>query len=384
MNITVNKVKDFITGTIGSTKYSVKYTEQLFKALQEVEEKVSSASTMEEVNALLEEAVLLTKRNFNQELTEIIPYLSYNDKSQKYYLTQNGKTSSIPMPKVLVDRMMKAHEENTPIIPFVKAWTWFLRNPKFSLDKAERFARYITTLVVDQEEKSKLMEEGYSDSVATQMATYNDVSITKNGLISTYKYVTIKDWKFDEHGKQIERYKKLYNEENGTYIEVDKPVKGETPLEDWYLLPPVMMERGEPCLVSYQSEPTHRVKVGGIHALASWNSVNCNDNASCVPGLHLGGLTYIKGYGGKTELLLNCFVNPMHIGAFDHSGNGAIRCLEYFVHSGSFAPNKNLYHESDYAKRGEDQWAQLRAEAIENSEKAIQALKEKVDEISAF
>lgn len=384
MNFTVNKIKDYISGSIGSTKYSVKFNPELFAKLQDIEAKISEADSIETVKTLLAEAQQLTQRNHQAEITTVIPYLSFNDKSQRYYITQNGKVSSVPVPKVLTEKILKAYEESTPIEPFVKAWIWFLRNPKFSLHKAELFAKYITTTVVDFEEKAKLVEEGYSDEVATKMATYNDVSITKNGLISTYKYVTIKDWKFDEHGKMIERYKKVYNEETGEYTEVDKPVKGETPLEDWYLLPPVMLERGEACEVSSETAPTHRVKVGSVHKLPSWDSVNCNDSASCVKGLHLGGLTYIKGYGGRTELLLNCFVNPMHIGAFDHSGNGAIRVLEYFVHSANFAPNKNLYHESDYAKRGDDQWAKLREEAIENSERAIKALRDKMEEISNF
>ena len=384
MNFTVNKIKDFISGTIGSTKYSVKFEPELFKKLQEIEESISTADSVEKVKFLLEEAKKLTQRNHQAEITSVVPYLAFNAKSERYHITQNNKTSSVPVPKVLADKILKAYEEQTPIEPFVKAWIWFLRNPKFSLAKAEKFAKYITTTVLDREEFDKLVAEGYSTETAMKMATYNDVSITKNGLISTYKYVTIKNWKYDDQGKIIERYKKIYNSEDGSFIEEGKPEINVTPLEDWYLLPPVMLEGGEKCILSTDSEPTHRVKVGAVHSLPSWDSVNCNDNQSCVKGLHLGGLTYIQGYGGKTNLLLNCFVNPMHIGAFTDDGSGAIRVLEYFVHSANFAPNKNLYHESDYAKRGEDLWAKLREEAIENSEKAIKALKDKMEEISNF
>ncbi len=384
MRFTVNKFKDVITGTIGVDKYSLPFSQEAYDALTALELQIDEAKTMEDMNSLIAQAKEMTTKSFSDKLQDVIPYLVFNSVSQQYFIKNNNKVSSFALPKVLADRILKAYEEKTPIEPFVKAWIWFLRNPKFTPAKGERFARYITTLVVDQAEKAKLMTEGYSDEVATKHATYNEVSITKNGLISTYKYVTIKDWKFDEHGKVIDRYAKLYNEETGEATELDKPVVGETPLEEWYLLPPVMRESGEACNVSGEDKPTHRVKVGGVHSLPSWDSIDCTDNRSCVKGLHLGGLSYIKGYGGKTELLLNCFVNPMHIGAFTDDGSGAIRVLEYFVHSANFAPNKNLYHESDYAKQNAAQWDKLRDEAISSSEKTIQKLKDKQDEINAF
>lgn len=99
----------------------------------------------------------------------------------------------------------------------------------------------------------------------------------------------------------------------------------------------------------------------------------------------MGGLNYIKGYGGKTSLLLNCYVNPMHIGAIPFgASDGAIRCLEYFVHSANFAPNKAMYHESDYAKQTEAQWADIREQAIKNSEAKIDKIKAKQEELKAF
>jgi len=384
MNLTVNKLKDVITGTIGSHKYSITFNQEIYNQLIALETELETAKTVEEANAILVRAKDLTSEKISDTLVSKFDYLVYNTTSNQYFIKSKNKVSSHPIPKALVDKILKAQEEGLPVEPLLKAWTWFLRNPKFSTQKAEYFAKYITTTVVDTVEKAKLMKEGYSDEVATRLATYNDVSITKNGLLSTYKYATIKDWKYDEHGKVIERYKKVFNEETGEYTQPDKPIVGETPLEDWYLLPPVMRESGEACLVSGEEKPTHRVKVGAVHSLPSWDSVNCNDGSWAVKGLHLGGLTYIQGYGGKTELLLNCFVNPMHIGAFDHSGNGAVRVLEYYVHSANFAPNKNLYHESEYAKRNEEQWATLRDEALKNSEELIKKIKDKQEEISAF
>lgn len=75
---------------------------------------------------------------------------------------------------------------------------------------------------------------------------------------------------------------------------------------------------------------------------------------------------------------MECFVDPSQIGAFDHSGQGAIRCKSYYVHNAKFAPVRGLYHSSTYAKLTDAQWASERAQAIEEANKAIKAIKARV------
>lgn len=287
MNITVNKIKDNITGSISSfetsKKYSVPFDAEVFKKLQDFEEALGNAQTVEEAKTIMNDASeYVDNMNAGKSTIErIIPYLVLNKNSGTYHLTQNGATSSVAIPKIFVDKVLKAHEEQLPIEPFVKTWIWFLRNPNLNPLKAENFVKYITTEVVDYDEVDKLIEEGYSDEVATQMSTYNDVSITRNGLLSTYKYVDVKNWKYDDQGEQIERYKKsLVDQETGE-MKVEYPDIS----EDWYLIPPVMKESGDACIVTGESKPTHRVKVGAVHSLPDWSYVNCNDNTSCVKGL---------------------------------------------------------------------------------------------------
>ena len=79
----------------------------------------------------------------------------------------------------------------------------------------------------------------------------------------------------------------------------------------------------------------------------------------------VGGLTYIAGYQGSGTETFNCFVSPEHIGAFDHSGNGAIRCLKYFVHSAVDMVCGNMYHSSTYAAKTDEEWANMRKEVVE-------------------
>lgn len=384
MKLTVNKIQNVISGIIGSEKYSVPFSQETFNTLQKLEASLDDATSLEEVNTILKDAKEFTSRDFKSKIEEAAPNIMYDKEKNSYYLRQNNVVSKYRIPKVLADKITKAYEESLPIEPMVRAWVHFLRNPNFNPTKAEFFATYLTTTVGDQKDYAKFIGLGYSSEVAEQMSTYNDISLTKNGLLSTYKYVRVKDWKFDEHGAQIDRWMKVYDPETGAYSIPDAPIAGTTPLEEWPLLPPVMGESGDPCIVSGFERPTHFVKVGAIHSLPDWSYVDCDDRRSCVKGLHVGGLQYIEGYGGKTSLLLNTFVNPMNIGAFDHSGSGAIRALEYFVHSANFAPNKNFYNESNYLSHTEAAWAEMRKQAIEVSENKIKQIKEQQDQINAF
>ena len=68
--------------------------------------------------------------------------------------------------------------------------------------------------------------------------------------------------------------------------------------------------------------------------------MNTNDNATCVKGLHVGGLKYIAWYSGEIH---NVFIDPMHIGAVPDSEDGAIRCLQYFVHSSIVSQHLQMY-----------------------------------------
>jgi hypothetical protein len=78
----------------------------------------------------------------------------------------------------------------------------------------------------------------------------------------------------------------------------------------------------------------------------------------------------------------------MHIAAFDHSGNGAIRCLQYFTHSALDMVNGSMYHSSTYAALTDEQWAKMRAEVVEFFSKkrkdTIEAQDTELEEIQAI
>jgi hypothetical protein len=365
MLLTVSKVNGVLSGVIGDAKYAVPYTDEIFKSLTDLENQFDNAQSVSNAKAIIANAqTILEGASIKKALADFGDSLKYDEAAQKYYLYSNGITSSIPLPKVLAEKINEAVEKQLPTLPLIKAWTWFLKNPKFSSKKANMFAKYITTTYVDSEVRAKLIEQGYSYEKAHEMATYQDVAITKNGLLSTYKYAQIKYKMYNQEGEQVDRYSVVYDTESGKAT-VELPAEA----EDYYLIPPVM---GESHDAFFAGETLgHRIVVGQSHVLPEWSMVDCTDGVACRPGLHLGGRTYIQGYGGRGSLLLNCFVNPMFIGAFTDTGDGAIRVKEYFVHSAQFAPNKSMYHESGYLDRSNAEWAKMRDEAIASSNAII-------------
>lgn len=379
MKLVLNKIGDRLSGMIGETKYNVPFSAELYNALKEAEVAFEEAATMEDAQAIVASTLPLVQVKVQEIVTTKCIYLVFNNATNKYYLKNKGVVSSHPVPAKLVEWIIESVEKEIDFMPVVKAWTRFLRNPNFSTANAERFAKYLTTTVVDHKEVDRLMEEeGVTRDVATTRATFRDVSLTRNGLISTYKYGQIKYKKFDEtDGKSVDRYEKTYDGETGQVT-----IKLPEFAEDYYLIPPVVGESYDPVTIN-GGEKKHRIVVGGIHTL-EWKQVNThNDNMS--KGLWIGGLSYIKAYDAPDRLLMNCFVDPANIGAFYAGGNfDALMVKEYFVHSAVFAPNKNLYRESDYDAHTQKEWDNIRTEAIALANKKKAELDKSLAELAAI
>lgn len=379
MKLVLNKIGERLSGMIGEQKYNVPFSAELYSALNKAVEDFENAETMEDAQAIVASTLPLVQVKVQEIVTTKCIYLVFNNSTNKYYLKNKGVVSSHPMPTKLVDWIIESVEKEIDFMPVVKAWTRFLRNPNFSTSNAERFAKYLTTTVVDYKEVKRLMaDEGVTEDVAITRATFRDVSLTRNGLISTYKYGQIKYKKFDkEDGTIVDRYEKTYDEETGQVT-----IKLPEFAEDYYLIPPICGEGNDPVAIN-GGEKKHRIIVGAIHTL-DWNQVN-HQNDRMDKGLWIGGLSYIKAYDAPDRLLMNCFVDPANIGAFYAGGNfDALMVKEYFVHSAVFAPNKNLYRESDYEAHTQKEWDKIRSEAITLAEKKVAELQKSLQEIEAL
>lgn len=379
MILTVNQINNTLSGIIGTEKYNIPYTKETYDALVEQETAFSEAESLEEAKATIEAARAVISA-ITKEATEskFGDYLVRDDKSNKFYLKLGDVVSKKALPQALVTMLLEALDKGMSIEPYVKCWAWFLKNPRYTDYKAQYFAKYLTTKYVDKVKYKELKEEGYDHEQAIAGATFNDISITKNGLLSTYKYAQVVKWKFDPTtGDRVERYDAEYDEETGV-----KTVKLPENAEDYTLMPPIMGEGGDAYFAG--DVLGHRIVVGAAHRLPENARRNTQDGSFGGGGLHLGGLQYIDGYGGHGRLLLNCFVNPMHILGFSDSGDGAIRVDAYFVQSACFAPNKGFYNESNYLAQNKAEWEAMLSEILEKHEEAKKRIDDSTAELKAL
>lgn len=378
MMITLNRVGDFITGSLNGEPFGVAFDEQKYALMQDLLQKANAATTVTELQAIVEEFKPMTQESY-KELVEHAKggqFLFVNNSTGKVYLAIDGKTSNKPLPQSLVDRIITSVEKKIDVLPLVKAWARFLRNPWYSDAKAKNFAQYINTTVVNQEMVYALMDKnGLSGDAARGRATMYDISFTQEGLLATYKVVREIDWKFvrDDSVKTgdknssgvsvVDRFEFTVDDITGvkTY---EKPEF----LEQRVFEPCVMGQTHDAFHCGADSKPAHVIRVGQQVFLDSWDKVDTNDTASCVKGLHVGGLRYIKNYQGEGTITLNVFVDPMHIGGIDHQGTGALRVLKFYPHSAMSIPSQSIYHSSTYAAMTDEEYRQLIAEAVAKTE----------------
>ena len=385
--ITLNVIDDVISGSYGDKNFSVNYTEDLYKSMMILKGMADDAVSMAEYKDILEQFAELAVQDYTQTVETECEYIHVNKATGQFFLKQNGVVSSYPMPQALVDRIFESIDKGLSFLPLVKMWTRWLRNPILrkkgvDADFSERFFNFVNLKYVHPKLKEELMEEhGLSEEVAARRATMYQMKITSEGLLNGYKVSKEILHKYDtETGEKVDRYKRTFNPDTGE-IEGDGLPEH---VEDRLFEPAVMGSTGDAFYcegVNGYGSPQHFIKVGCRHRLPDWSHVNTNDNHSCVKGLHIGGLKYIACYSGEIH---NIFVDPMHIGAVPDDDTGAIRCLEYFVHSSLAGVNGSIYHSSTYAAMTDEQWTDMRQKAIAEYSECKESCDKNVAELNAI
>ena len=368
--ININVIDGRICGSYGDTPFSVQYTPELYEKLSKIADLANDATTMEEYRKFLDEFGMNSEEDYTQVIQDKCEFIYVNRATGEFFLKHKDIVSSVPMPEALVERIYESMDKGIDFTPLVKMWTRWLRNPilrKKSKDGrgkefSERFFNFINLKYVHPVLYKKYVEEfGFTDDRAFDAATMYQMKITKEGLLNGYKVSSEILHKFDaETGEMVDRYKRTFNVDTG---EIESEGLPEF-VEDRLFEPAVMGSSGDAFYcegANGYGTPGHFIKVGCVHRLDSWDKVNTNDHESCVPGLHFGGLKYISGYSGEIH---NIFVDPMHIGAIPDDETGAVRCLQYFVHSSLAGVNGSIYHSSTYAAMTDAEWDKMREEAI--------------------
>ena len=387
--ITVNASNGLIHVSIGEEVKVVKYDIDTYQQICAYSEAAYDATDLETYNEIVEATTAYLDSKAINTVDSIIstecPFIVRNSLTNKYYLTYRGEKKSddiisdIPIPESLVERIMSSIDAGVSFLPVVKLWTRFLRNPhlkKKGDDFAQRFADFVNMKYVHPKLKQEFLDKGLDDEVATKLATIYQIKITNEGLLNGYKVSKEILHKYDsETGECVPRYARTFNVNTGEIESEGLPDF----VEDRLFEPAVQGNRGDAFYSG--SELGHFIRVGKLHKLESWDQVNCDDTRTCVPGLHIGGLYYINNYGGEIH---NVFVDPMNIGAIPDSSEGAIRCLEYFVHSSLAGVNASMYHSSDYAKLTDLDWEKMREEILMSNLKKIETMQNEVINFSGM
>jgi hypothetical protein len=366
--VNINLVGENVSIAIGEDFYVIPSNTATMTALNEYAAKANFATLREDYDENVAEIMKIIDANgidASKLIQSECDYIVQDALTKQYFLTyDNDRISDIPMPESLVERIMTSIDKNIDFMPIVKLWTRFLRNPyvkKKGADFVNRFADFVNMKYVHPENKKIFLDKGIAEDVATELATVYQIKVTNEGLLNGYKVSREIMHKFDaESGEEVPRYTRTFNVDTG---EIESEGLPEF-VEDRLFEPSIMGNGGDAFYCG--DNKGHFIKVGQTHRLESWDQVNTNDDRSCVPGLHIGGLYYIAWYSGEIH---NVFVDPMHIGAIPCSSDGAIRCLQYFVHSSLAGVNGSMYHSSTYAELTDQQWEEMRKEILESNAK---------------
>lgn len=378
-------MEGYISGSVGDKAFTVTDTPENRAAAQEFAQRVPA--TVEELAALTEEVLAWSKKPVEELLEQDCPYLVVDRKTGKYYLKYNQKVSTYPMPKALTDRILDSHEKGIDFMPLIMMWVRFLRNPNLKAKGpsfGEKFFNFVNMKYVHPVLKKEAMDAGFSEEIATKRATIYQMKITKEGLLNGYKVSREIMHKFvaDEDGspKKVDRYARTFDVNTGKITGTQYPAA----VEDRLFEPAVQGQSGDAftCVgPNGFNEPGHFIRVGCVHALPSWDMVDCNDDHTCVKGLHIGGLYYVNNLTGEIH---NVFVDPMHVGAVADDFKGVIRCKQYFVHSSLSGVNGSIYHSSEYAKMTDKEWEEALAEAVSKKEELMARAEARIDELKAL
>ena len=384
--IVVNKMENVINISTNNEEYSIPYCDIKFAQLMKISEKAQEVSSMEDYKLLLEDLEIVLKKGEEEKAESFHPDIYRCPKTNRYFLKiAKGVISSVPMPKPLVRRLEESIDKKIDVSPLLKCWVRFLRNKKAKNENfANRFFNYIDMKYEHPKIRQEKLDAGYSEEVAKKMAEVFQVKITNEGLINCYKVSSEVDWtyKADEEGNPVRKplYEKTFDPVTG---EVTGDSREGLTAEERTFIPAIMSTSGDPfyCEGGLVNKQGHIIKVGHVHRLPSWSYVNCNDNTSCVPGLHVGGLHYIAYITGEIH---NVFVDPMHIGAIPNDDTGAMRVLQYFVHSSMTAVNGAIYHSSKYAEKTEEDWEDMKSEILKEFGELKDSKSKEEEEINAL
>jgi len=346
--ITFRSLQDTIAGTVNGKPFNMPKSEANITYLKKAQEE----------NHSNEEVLKYVKDSRNTEIAMANKYIIYRPATGEYFLTIDNVRSTHAIPQVLVDYIEESYDKDIEYMPVVKAWARLLSNPRYNDEMGRLFGVYLSTTFTDTTEAARMVEEEELDpKVAEKLATYQDISITQEGLLATYKVADIVTWKYEMVLQEDGTYQK---QENPKYARIPAVIdettgellsqeKWEKPdhLED-YTFTPCIWKNGDKF---YSGDKLGYVyRVGEVQYLPK-DAVRNLRNTGGGGGLYSGGLEYIKNFRGCGSHVLTCFVDPADILSYQAEGH-AFRTDALMPNNvwDETIPLKGTYHSSDYGK----------------------------------
>jgi hypothetical protein len=345
--ITFRKLQDTIVGTIDGKPFNMARTVENVEFL-------TNANTD---NTPSKEVFEYIKASRSNEIALSNKYLIFRPATDEYFLAFEGYRSKQPIPEVLRVLIENSYDKDMDFMPIIKAWARLLANPRYTQQMADYFAAYMSTTFTDQEEVSRLMnDEEYTRDAAVALASYQDIAITQEGLLATYKVAEIVTWEYMMELQEDGTYLKKKKDALGRIPAVLDPITGEVLEEEKFDRPdtkeefiftPAICKSGHKF---YSGDKLGYIyQIGKMQYLPTEAPRNLN-NSFGGGGLYIGGLNYIDNYRSSGTHVLTCFASPTDILSFQSSGQ-AIRV-------DALMPNNvwdedamvGIYHSSDYGK----------------------------------
>jgi len=377
--LTINVTNEFISGKVGSESYNVPKSEEGMIFLKNLKDeyfvKLSTISTDEEYVQLNKEYVEKINLKFDFKITDKImtdcEHL-FVDRNGNFFLKNNDSILDVVIPENIANRILSDARAGIDYLPLVKMVIRFMRKWR-STEKLSRLMSYVQNPCIDKEYMKHLIEEkGYTEKVAKEAATRTECSITQEGILVTYKVVAARNWtyEFDKDGNVIKtplaKVTKNVDPMSGVVIEEVAELSAEEAIFE-----PYVIKNGDKFDCG-NTKDVYYFKIGQVARLSDWSKVNCNDNVTCVKGLHVGNHSYNEGWKTKNTPMFECFVDPMEIGAIPLTD--AMRVREFLPVRVINYANKGFYHSSDYAKLKDAEWEKIKAEIFKEEEEKIKKI----------
>jgi hypothetical protein len=340
------KLEKSIVGTVNGKPFNITRTPETEKQLAKFQKE----------NATTAEVLAYVKDSRSQEIAGSNKFLVYNPMTNEYFLTIDMFRSKHPIPQALVKFIEESFDKDIDFMPIIKAWARLLTNPRYNKAMGNYFAKYIDTTYTDKAERDELIKEGYDSSAAEKLATYQDIAITQEGLLATYKVARMVTWEYKmEYNTELKQWEKVKSEKYETIPAVLDPTTGEI-LEEAKLVKPDYLEDFlfTPAICTTGDKFFSGDKIGYVYqvGLMQYLPADAKRNLSNTfggGGLYSGGLNYIEAYRAKDCHVLTCFVNPGDILSFQDDGH-AFRTDAIFPNNvwDEEAILKGIYHSSDY------------------------------------